>query len=200
MVKRALIFDFGGVLMKTVDYSPRRSWDRRLGLRPGTVERIVHGRESWRKAQIGAISPDAYWADVAQALDLTDEEVAQLRRDFFSGDRLDTDLVDYIRRLRGDGYPVALLSNDSVELADKLVALGIADLFDPLVISAQIGVMKPHAGAYRAVLEGLKRRGEETVFIDDSLANVTGAAALGIRAIHYTKGMGLNLKPLLKIN
>ena len=52
--RRAIIFDFGGVFMKTVDHGPRHSLNARLGLPPGHVERIVHASESWRKAQIGA--------------------------------------------------------------------------------------------------------------------------------------------------
>jgi putative hydrolase of the HAD superfamily len=185
-MKRAIIFDFGGVFMKTLDYRPRHRWDARLELPPGSVERIVHGSESWRQAQRGEISPEAYWDDVSQQLKLSSDDLRQLIVDFFNGDRLDTDLVAYARQLRADGHPIALLSNDSPALAGKLQALGIANLFDPLVISALIGVMKPDPRAYQAVLNALERAPAEAVFIDDLPANVEGARALGIPALHYT--------------
>lgn len=188
-MQQAVIFDFGGVLMKTLDYAPRFAWDDRLGLSHGSVERIVHNGDSWVKAQTGLITPQAYWADVAKQLKLDD--VSQLAADFYSGDVLDTTLIRLIHDLRAAGRDVALLSNDSLELKDKLRRLEIDALFDPLIISAEIGVMKPHPAAYQAVLDQLKRSAEEAVFIDDRLVNVQGAEAVGIRGIHYTPNMNL---------
>jgi len=184
-MKRAVIFDFGGVLMKTVNYAPRHAWDARLGLEPGSVERIIHNDDSWVKAQTDANAIDAYWRDVATQLKLTDEEVQKLAVDFYSGDQLDQNIVSYIRDLRANGHQVALLSNDSVELLPKLERLGITSLFDPLVVSAHIGVMKPAPEAYQAVLGRLNRPADETIFIDDRLENIQGAAAVGIHGIHY---------------
>jgi HAD superfamily hydrolase (TIGR01509 family) len=117
--------------------------------------------------------------------------VQQLSQDYFSADRLDENLIAYIRELRAEGHPVALLSNDSPALTDKLNALGIADLFKPLIISGNIGVMKPDAAAYQAVLAALGRAPNETIFIDDMPANVAGAQAVGMQAIRYIDGMDL---------
>ena len=119
-LKRAIIFDFGGVFMKTLDYSPRHRWDDRLHLPHGSVERIVHGSESWRQAQIGTLALSDYWSDVASQLKLRPDETRQLADDFYSGDQLDNSLVDYARQLRAQGHPVALLSNDSPALVQKL--------------------------------------------------------------------------------
>lgn len=199
-MRRAVIFDFGGVLMKTLDYTGRHRWDDRLGLSRGSVEKIVHGGEGWRKAQRGVITPAEYWADVAAQLTLDIPSVEQLAADFYSGDRLDAELIGYIHDLHEARHQVALLSNDSLELADKMNRLMIADLFDPLVISAQIGVLKPEVGAYQAVLAALNRPAAETIFVDDLPANVAGAAALGILAVQYVQDMDLRavLAPLLE--
>lgn len=35
---RALLFDLGGVLLRTQDHGPREAWERRLGLQPGELE------------------------------------------------------------------------------------------------------------------------------------------------------------------
>jgi len=196
---RAVIFDFGGVFMKTVDYTPRHQWDERLHMPHGTVERVVHGSESWRQAQTGLISLDVYWADVAQQLKLEAEETRQLAHDFYSGDQLDRELVDYARQLRAQGHAVALLSNDSPALLDKLQILQISDLFNPLVISALIGIMKPAAAAYQTVLDKLNYPPEQAIFVDDMPANISGAQAVGIHALHYTTLAALKaaLEPLL---
>ncbi len=198
---RAVVFDFGGVFMKTVDYTVRHQWDDRLSLPHGSVERVVHGSESWRLAQTGLISLDAYWADVATQLKLDAEEIRQLAHDFYSGDELDQELVDYARQLRARGHAVALLSNDSPALLDKLQILQISDLFDPLVISALIGVMKPAAAAYQTVLDKLNCPPEQVIFIDDMPANISGAQVVGIHALHYTTFAALKaaLEPLLMV-
>jgi epoxide hydrolase-like predicted phosphatase len=199
MTKRAVIFDFGGVLMKTVDYSPRHQWDDRLSLPHGSVEKAVHNAESWAQAQIGKIPIKIYWENVAQRLNLSIQQVNQLARNFYSGDQLDVDLIEYIQQLRESGFAVGLLSNDSVELRPRLKNLNIEKLFDPLIISAEIGVMKPDARAYQTVLEKLDCSADMTIFIDDRQENVDGAAALGIYPVFYHAGMDLRatLVPIL---
>ncbi len=186
MTKPAVLFDFGGVFMKTVNHRPRQLWDERLGLPHDSVRQIVHGSLSWRAAQTGELDVKSYWADVGKQLGLNANDLSKLEIDFFSGDELDLDLVEYARSLRQRGYTVALLSNDSPALADKLHTLHISDLFDPTVISALIGVMKPDPKAFQITLERMGRPASEVIFVDDMDANVEGARKLGIHAIHYT--------------
>lgn len=135
----AFIFDFGGVLMKTVDYTARHAWDERLGLPQGSIEKVVHNTESWVATQKGELSPQAYWQDIGQRLGISAEETRQLAEDFYRGDVLDMSLIGLIESLRAEGHIVGLLSNDSLELEDKLHRLAIHHLFDPLVISAKVG-------------------------------------------------------------
>lgn len=187
----AIIFDFGGVLMKTLDYSYRHAWDDRLQLPRGSVERIVHGSPSWRHTQVNQLGIDDYWQDVAQQLRLDADALTALRADYFKGDSLDTELIDLIRSLKAEGVRVGLLSNDSLSLREKLTLLEIADLFDPLVISADIGIMKPAPQAYRAVLDLMNLPPEQVLFVDDMPDNIAGANAVGMQGILYQPGMNL---------
>ncbi|MBI5668965.1 MAG: HAD family phosphatase [Chloroflexi bacterium] len=198
-VKRAVIFDYGGVLVRTMDYTPRHAWDDRLRLGRGSIERITHGSESWRLAQIGQLPLADHWADVARQLGLGEADATRFAADFYSGDQPDADLLAYIRELRGRGYPVGLLSNASPALRSELDMFGMTDLFDVIVPSCEIGVMKPDARAYHAVLERIQRTPGEAIFIDDRPDNVEGARAVGMQGIVYTAGMDLRavLEPLL---
>jgi epoxide hydrolase-like predicted phosphatase len=184
---KGFIFDFGGVIVRTEDHSPRHAWDERLGLPIGSVERAVHHSDLWVQAQLGRVSYQNYWKGVAELLYMHNEtdDIAELRKDFFSGDRLNYKLVNLIRDLREDGYPIALLSNESPELETRLRQLDIYDLFDHVLISALIGVMKPDITAFRVALHSLKVAPHEAIFVDDSLTNVRGAQALGIHAILF---------------
>lgn len=187
--------------MQTRDYQFRHAWDDRLGLAHGSVERIVHGSESWRQAQRGAVSETDYWQDVAAQLRLTADQLDALQQDYFAGDVLDASIISMIHKLHADGHAIALLSNEVRSLRGKLDALGIADLFNPLVISAEIGVMKPAAEAYNAVLSRLQRPASETIFIDDMPVNIDAANALGIHGVLYRAGMDLEtaLTPVLEV-
>lgn len=190
-MRYALIFDFGGVIMKTVTPAPRWAWDDKLGLARGSTERAVHNDDSWRRAQTGALSLADYWIDVAGRLRHPAADMPQLEADFYGGDQLDSAIIALIKDRKAAGQRVALLSNDSPALIAKLDRLKIRELFDPLVVSAHIGVMKPDPAAYHAVLDPLGYAAADTVFIDDMPANIEGALAVGMHGIRYTPDLDL---------
>ena len=188
---KAVIFDWGGVLMRTHDRSGREAWDRKLGLPQWGVERVVHGSEAWNEAQRGQRSVESYWQAVGEELGIPPDQVPQLRRDFYRGDKLDPGLLDLIRQLRDEGHKVGLMSNNSLHLLKLLDEHRLDGLFDAVVISAQIGVMKPAPEAFQAILDKLGADASNSVFIDDYARNVDGARAVGMRAIHFRPGMDL---------
>lgn len=193
MAIKAIIFDFGGVLMRTEAQTGRREWEERLGLPTGELERVVHQSDVWIRCQHGEVTPEQYWQEVATRLGITAEALPDLRRDYFRDDRLDPSLIQLIRNLRKVGYKLGLLSNDSLLLETRLRdELMIYDLFDVVVISAQIGMMKPKPGAYLAIAERLNVAPEECIFVDDVISNIDGAAAVGMSGIHFKPTLDLS--------
>lgn len=189
--KKAVVFDWGGVLMRTEDYGPRRVWDNRLGLSTGSVEAVIHGIPAWEQVQRGELDMNSYWLAVANELNLSAEALQDLRDDFYSGDRLDPNLIGLTRTMRQRGVRVGLLSNNSRLLLGEMKSLGVDRLFDAIVISAQIGVMKPHPRAYLTVLEQLDVQPQDAVMVDDATANIKGAQAVGMSAIQFTRDLDL---------
>jgi putative hydrolase of the HAD superfamily len=181
----AVIFDYGNVLARTLDPAPRAAWERRLGLQPGALQRLVHNDHSWLAAQRGQITAEAHWHTVGTALSLAPDETATLRATFYAGDVLNVELVRRIEQLRSAGLRVALLSNFSTDLRTLLAAQGLLRCFDHLAISAEIGVMKPDMAAYQAVLALLALPAHACVFIDDQPGNVAAARALGLHGIVF---------------
>lgn len=182
---RALLIDWGAVLMRTVDVRPRMAWERRLRLPPGALADMVFGGSAWQLAQQGEATLDDVWAEVGQKLKLDKADVAVLKRDFWAGDRLDEALVDLLRQMRQQGLLLALLSNHSAALPALLTELGLDGLFDLTVVSALEGVMKPDPAIYRRALERLWVAPEEAIFIDDTRINVEAARQLGMVGIHF---------------
>ncbi|MCI8291358.1 MAG: HAD-IA family hydrolase [Clostridia bacterium] len=55
--------------------------------------------------------------------------------------------------------------------------------FDSLVISSELGVLKPHKLMYQTALDNLNLKPEECIFLDDNIDNCIGAKKLGITPI-----------------
>jgi putative hydrolase of the HAD superfamily len=184
-VIRAVIFDYGGVLMRTANPLPRRELEQRFGLPPGGAGGLVFRSALWDEAQLGHITGAAFWADVGQQLALDEEELAEFRQAFWAGDRLDRELMALVRHLRDESYRTALLSNAPAGLRSRLKRLAILDAFDVTVISGEEGVMKPDPEIFERTLARVGEPPEAAVFVDDSEANVTAARHMGMQATRF---------------
>jgi epoxide hydrolase-like predicted phosphatase len=182
---KAVIFDFGGVLMRTESLEQRERLAQQLGLSLDELYRLVFDAAGSREAQLGLIDPDQWWAQIGRSVGLKSRREQQaFRQAMFATDVLDHELVDYVRSLRSR-FKTALLSNASLRLVTTLSELHIEDCFDEIVISAQVGLMKPDPAVYRLTLDRLGVKPHEAVFLDDVAENVEAAASVGIHAIRF---------------
>jgi putative hydrolase of the HAD superfamily len=187
MTVRAVIFDWGGVMQRTIDHAPRQRLDDELGLPRGGVERAVFESDVWEQASIGRCSGDEAWETIAAGLGLPPEDVDEFVRRFFGGDRVDDEMVHLVRRLREQGLAVGLLSNapPGRTSAGAAARWGMDDLYDVQVFSYEVGALKPDPRTYKTVLAALDVAAHEALFIDDAPANIEGARAVGMDAIHF---------------
>lgn len=98
-----------------------------------------------------------------------------------AGIRVDEQMVDVVRRARAAGIRTALLSN-SWGLHYYPHEL-LAELFDAVVISGQVGLRKPQPEIYRLAAARLGLPPEACVFVDDFGANVEAAEGVGMRGL-----------------
>ena len=184
MAIKAVIWDIGGVLMRTEDPAPRAKLAAELGVAPDDLEELVFGGEQGTRAQKGELTQTEIWDYVRQQLGLAPGQYPDLRARFFGGDVLDTELIDYIRGLRSN-YQIGIISNAWSELPALLEEWGILDAFDVIVGSGDEGIMKPDPRIYQIALERLAVAPEESVFVDDFMRNIIGARTLGMHAVHF---------------
>jgi len=181
----AVIWDLGGVILRTEDRRLRAAWESRLNLPEGELEKLVFAGEMGRKAALGQAQVEEVWRWVGNRLELRPEELERLQVEFWQGDQLDGALVQFIRELRQE-CRTALLSNAWPGMRQMIEnEWGIADCFDDLFISAELGLAKPDPKIYRLALDRLDLPPARAVFIDDFSENVKAAAALGLRAIQF---------------
>jgi epoxide hydrolase-like predicted phosphatase len=182
---RAIIFDMGGVIVRTEDHAPRTALAERLGLSYDELSQIVFDKESARLATVGKITTEQHWESVRLKLGLTEEDFRTVPLEFWGGDELDESLVDYLRSKR-PVYKTALLSNAWDDLRGVLEdGYHIADAFDVMVISAEVGVKKPDPRIYQIILERLDVVPDEAVFVDDFIENVESARQQGMYAVLF---------------
>lgn len=186
---KAVIFDIGGVLIRTEDLEPRRKWERRFGLPEWGLSKVVwDDNPVSHAATLGRASRDAVWAEVGRTLALSPADLAELRADFFRGDTLDQDLIAYIRSLR-PRYRTGILSNAWPDAREELAGRINGGTFDEIVFSAEEGLKKPDPELYRRALARLNVQPAEAVFVDDFIENVQAARALGLTGVHFTRGL-----------
>jgi glucose-1-phosphatase len=185
MTIRAVIWDIGGVLVRTEDQEPRKHLAERLGVRREVLEYLVFSSEMGQKAQMGAIRAQELLEYVCREVHYPVEETERFEQEFFAGDRLDEELVRYILSLRPN-YRTGIISNAWDDVRSMIeTRWKMADAFDQIVLSAEVKFWKPDPRIFQLALEKLGVAPGEAVFIDDFAHNITGAQAVGMHAIQF---------------
>jgi epoxide hydrolase-like predicted phosphatase len=188
---QAIIFDIGGVLLRTEDRGPRAALAARFGLDTTGIDQLVWGSPISVAAEEGRAEPADVWEHVRQTLNLSPTEIVEFETQFWAGDRMDRELFARLRSFRPQ-FKTGLLSNawpkNVLALFYERYGLDrdyVESSFDVVVSSAAAGVRKPDARifAHTAALLGLP--GQKIVFVDDFLHNVEGARQAGWQAVHF---------------
>jgi len=181
---RAVFFDLGGVILRTEYQAPRQHLAEKLGMEYDDLVKVVFDSESGYKASLGAITPDVHWAAVLKRLKRPASELEAIRHEFFAGDIIDRTLVNFLRSLRGT-YKTGLISNAWGDLREFIVREKFDDAFDHMIISAEVGAVKPEAKIYQIALEQAGVQANEAVFVDDFAVNVDGCEKVGMQGIYF---------------
>ena len=94
------------------------------------------------------------------------------------------EMLELCRQLEGK-IPMAVLSNTIHDHAENLRSRGVYDLFNPCVLSCEVGMRKPESRIYHAVCELLNAPPERCLFIDDLQVNIKAARACRLQTHHF---------------
>lgn len=180
---KTIIFDLDGVVVKRMDglgnllasilpYSPR------------VIDEQYFGPE-FLDLMLGRIFEEEYWRLVSRrhGWNLPPEVPMRLARNTFGEiEGVRPQIVDLRRR----GYKLGLLSNHVREWIVELERrLNYEQLFDDLVYSCHLGMLKPETAIYATALRRLRADPETTLFIDDRARNLLPARELGLRVLQF---------------
>ena len=183
----AVVFDWGGVITPSPFALVRRMGqdhqsDEVLEMMMGPYDRDTD--HPWHRVERGELTLAEFGAYIESETKARGIALTRPQGGAMSEMDARPEVIATIRRLRGDGYRTALLSNNARELAPLWrPLLPLDELFDVVVDSSEVGMRKPDPRIYRLVLDRLGVVPARTVFLDDAPGNIAGAQAVGMQAI-----------------
>jgi putative hydrolase of the HAD superfamily len=184
---RVCLFDMDGVVRK---WEPRHALraEATCGLPVGALRAAAFSIPEYEASLRGEIT-FADWCsatrhEIAMRYPLS---AAAQAVDKWQADKgkVDPDVVSVIRRTR-QLLPVGLLSNAHDALSADLQFLGLDGLFDLVICSADVGLIKPDPALYKESVRLFNVSPAECFFTDDSPVNVAAARRVGIDAEIFT--------------
>jgi epoxide hydrolase-like predicted phosphatase len=183
---KAVIFDMGGVLLRTENNTPRQALAERFGTTREELEEFVFAGPTSLQSEVGVLSDADHWRAVLKRYGQDHLDVKDVYREFFNGDGLNQELLNYAYALK-PVYRIALLSNAWTNTRENLKdTFDFIDCFEISIFSAEVGVRKPDPAIFEIMLERLGVKASEAIFIDDMEINASAARSLGMEAIHFT--------------
>jgi epoxide hydrolase-like predicted phosphatase len=178
----AVLFDFGGVLTTSV-WDSFADFCRSEGLDPDAIKNLFRtdpeALADLRGLETGRLSEAEFEATFGRRLGLENPE--GLIDSMFVGMKPVGSMVDAVREIRTSPLLTGLVSNSwSTAHYDRKL---LVELFDAVVISAEVGLHKPQPAIYLLAAERLKVDPAECLFVDDLRENCEGAEAVGMTAI-----------------
>ncbi|HEY3828104.1 MAG TPA: HAD family phosphatase [Solirubrobacteraceae bacterium] len=182
---RGLLVDWGGV-MTTNLFNSFSAFCEAEGLDPAALAQAFRGDPAARELLIGfeegRIDETTFENELGRLLGL--ERAEGLIDRLFAGAQPEPSMVEAVRAARKAGVATGLISNSwgTTRYPREL----LAELFDGVVISGEVGIRKPAPRIYELGAEAIGRAPSECVFVDDLPFNLPPAVELGMATVHHT--------------
>ncbi len=182
---RNVIFDFGGVLVRWQPEAVIASFYADDALRERVREAVIR-HPDWVDIDRGTLSEDTAIERFAARMHRPAAEMRELMRQIKDSLTALPDSIALLEELVQRGVPVYGLSNMSAPIFALLRSrYDHWDRFRGIVISGEVGLVKPEPEIFHHIAERYGLLPAETVFIDDHLPNIESAGRLGFRTIHF---------------
>jgi HAD superfamily hydrolase (TIGR01509 family) len=173
-VIRGIVFDCYGVLV-------RGSLDYLRSLTPADKRQAF--TDLARASDNGFISPEEYIDGVSTLIGRSPQQIREIIE---KQEVPSQEMLAYVKELR-KSYRIGMLSNIGRGSIERLFTpQELAELFDAVVLSSEIGMTKPSVEAYQRAASQLDLIPSECIMVDDIALNVEGAEMAGMRGVFFT--------------
>jgi putative hydrolase of the HAD superfamily len=179
-----LLVDYGGVLTTNL-FDSFNSFCVQAGIEPDEIGRRFREDKASRELLIGletgTLPEEEFEPQFAAMLGVP---ATGLIDSLFAGSRPDEPMVEAVRRAHEGGIHTGLISNSwGTRRYDRGQ---LAELFDGIVISGEVGIRKPAPEIYEMGAKSIGVQPASCVFVDDLPFNLKPARELGMATIHHT--------------
>jgi len=182
---KAIISDFFGVIAGS---GFKNTWAMAGGDPQADAEFI---EELLLETNMGQINHQEMVEKITQKLKISAEKWEQVRE---QSEELNLPLLDYYRDLKQKQYLLAILSNANNNSINRRLAPDQLEIFDQIVVSAEVGMIKPDTEIFNLTKRRLGVESHECIFIDDLQSYVDAAIQNGMKAFLYEDNESLKRK------
>ena len=189
---RAYLFDAGDILY----YRPKRenkfsNYLKELGLDENWSQ-LPEKKELTRQAFTGQITHEQYHLGCLHLLGITDPEQVKRGKALLDEENLDVEFFEGVREtllaLKAKGYLLGIITNTANSIRNKLSWFaqgGFENVWDSIISSMEIGIVKPFPEIYCAALTQLGLTADQAVFVGHKISELDGAHAAGLQTIAF---------------
>jgi FMN phosphatase YigB (HAD superfamily) len=176
---KAILFDFFGVFCAPI----ATNWFKKA-VPDYNEEQLKTWQALCTQSDLGKLSRANFNVEASR---LTGVPVPEIIRGIEAEAFINIPLVIYTRELKSREYRIACLSNGSHEWTLQVINdHDLGELFNEIVLSGDLGIVKPDPEIYEYTLKKLGISAAEAIFVDDRKVNVEAGKACGIRSLVFT--------------
>lgn len=180
---KGIFFDFDGVItLEKQGTPPMIAYiAETTGLPVEAVEKAY--RRHNRALLMGEVTHPDMWQQFCADMDTNINY--EILTGAFLNITLDQAVVDYIRKLK-EKYLIGMITDNKVDRIETILKeKGLEELFDVVVISAQVHSGKTEEKIFEEALKRSNLKPQECVFIDNTAQNLEIPAKMGFRTVYF---------------
>ena len=185
MIKN-IVFDIGNVLLK---YDPQSVVVKNF---PNEIDSLslttkIFKSQIWYDLNLGKITEEEAIGLYVQSLNIEKNKIAKVMHDIKHSLVPINGSIELLDNFFNRGFSIFSITDNVKEIVQFLrTKYDFFQKFKGIIVSAEVGFLKPDEKIYRCLLEKYNLKPKETVFIDDVIQNINGVTKIGIHGIHFT--------------
>jgi putative hydrolase of the HAD superfamily len=183
MIKN-VIFDLVNVLI-ACDYQKILSQHYPSPYIKRILDNFLH-HPHWQKLDLGVIEEDAFITYIAQNYFFSAAELEEVLKKIREAMMPIASGLNLLKVAKQKGYKTFILSNLPLKTMQYLSnKFSIFEQVDNFIVSCDVALIKPNAQIYKYALNHFAINIDQTIFIDDSIANVNSANNIGLSSFQF---------------
>ncbi|MGD0466378.1 MAG: HAD family phosphatase [Gammaproteobacteria bacterium] len=186
-----VVFDVGNVLVRWVPYEAINK------VFPGDdpIKLYEQLKPTWIDLNLGKLSEQEAILIYQNKLNVSEKQITQLMLELKTSQTLIPGSLELLHKLHAANIPLYSITDNIKEIIEYHWShSNFLHYFKGIVVSAELGILKPDQKIYRYLLNKYNLHPVESVFIDDLIINVEGALSVGMQAFQFTDAVSCENK------